>query len=86
MAVFDFESICVEAENFKDTETTTWIGKHIQISVSISSNLIQEHVFHCDPTAPDLVSSFTDALETLATQSKVQMKMNFLRIESAIKK
>ena len=36
LAVFDFESICIPEEKFKNTETTTWIGKHVPISVSIS--------------------------------------------------
>ena len=40
LAVFDFESICVKEETYKETETTKWIGKHVPISVSISSNLI----------------------------------------------
>ena len=35
LAVFDFESICIPEEKFKNTETTTWIGKHVPISVSI---------------------------------------------------
>ena len=29
LAVFDFESICIPEEKFKNTETTTWIGKHV---------------------------------------------------------
>ena len=33
LAIFDFESICVQEEIFRDTNTTTWIGKHIPISV-----------------------------------------------------
>ena len=33
LAVFDFESICIPEEKFKNTETTTWIGKHVPISV-----------------------------------------------------
>ena len=45
LAVFDFESICIPEEKFKNTETTTWIGKHVPISVSISSNLIAEPIF-----------------------------------------
>ena len=45
MAVFDFESICEEDESFNDTETTTWIGKHVPFAVLISSNLIQEPIF-----------------------------------------
>ena len=28
LAIFDFESICVQEETFRDTNTTTWIGKH----------------------------------------------------------
>ena len=43
LAIFDFESICVQEE--EDTKTTTWIGKHVPISVSISSNLVEETVF-----------------------------------------
>ena len=39
LVVFDFETICIPEEKFKNTETTTWISKHVPISVSISSNL-----------------------------------------------
>ena len=45
LAVFDFESICVKEELYKETETTKWIGKHDPISVSVSSNLIPEPNF-----------------------------------------
>ena len=48
LAVFDFESICVPSYELKDTNTTTWIGKHEPISVSLSSNLIQEPIFLCN--------------------------------------
>ena len=41
LTIFDFESICVQEETFRDTITTTWIGKHVPISVSISSNLVE---------------------------------------------
>ena len=44
LAIFDFESICVQEESFEDTDTTKWIGKHIPISVSIS-NLVNEPIF-----------------------------------------
>ena len=48
LAIYDFESICVkEANSYKQTETTTWIGKYVPISVSISSNLIQSPFFFC---------------------------------------
>ena len=48
LAIFDFESICVKEETYKETETTKWIGKHIPISVSIWSNLIPEPIFLCN--------------------------------------
>ena len=58
---FDFESICLEDENFKDkdenfkdTETTLWFGKHIPMLVSTSSNLIAEPLFFCDPNLCEL--------------------------------
>ena len=85
LAVFDFESICIPEEKFKNTETTTWIGKHVPISVSISSNLIAKPKFLCNCNPRDLIESFTDAVEGLATQSKAQMKLKFLEIETAIK-
>ena len=78
LAVFDFESICIPEEKFKNTETTTWIGKHVPISVSISSNLIAEPLFLCNSNPGDLVESFIGAVEGSATQSKAQMKLNFL--------
>ena len=85
LAVFDFESICIPEEKFKNAETTTWIGKHVPISVSISSNIIARPIFLCNSNPRDLVESFIDAVEDLATQSKAQMKLKFLETETAIK-
>ena len=85
LAVFDFESICTPEETFKNTETTTWIGEYIPISVSISSNLIAKPIFPCNSNPRDFVESFIDAVEALATQSKAQMKLKFLEVEKAIK-
>ena len=85
LAVFDFESVCITEEKFKNTDTTTWIGKHVPISVSMSSNLIATPIFLCNSNPRDLVQSLIDAVEGLATQSKAQMKLNFLEIETAIK-
>ena len=48
LAVFDFESICLSEEKIKNTETITWVGKHVPISVSISSNLIASPIFLCN--------------------------------------
>ena len=85
LAIFNFESICVKEESYKQTETTTWIGKHVPISVSISSNLIPEPIFLRNANHHHLISSFITALERLATQSKTQMKLNFIEVETAIK-
>ena len=85
LAIFDFESICVQEDSYKQTETTTWIGKHVPISVSISSNLIPEPIFLCNANPHHLISSFITALEGLATQSKAQMKLNFIEVETEIK-
>ena len=84
-AMFDFESICVKEESHKQTETTTWIGKHVPISNFVSSNLIPEPIFLCKANPRHLISSFITALEELATQSKTQIKLNFIEVETAIK-
>ena len=49
------------------------------------SNLIVTPIFLCNSNARDLVESFIDAVEGLASQSKAQMKFKFLEIEIAIK-
>ena len=85
MAIFDSESICVEVENFRDTEATTWIGKHIPNSASIVSNLIQEPVLFCDPNPCYLVSTSSDALNTLARQRKAHMNKKGFQIGAIIK-
>ena len=79
LTVFDLESICIPEEKIKNTETTTWIGKHVPISVSISLNLIVLPIFPCKSNPRDLVEF------SLATQSKAQMKLKFLEVETAIK-
>ena len=85
LAVFHFESICIREEKFKNTKTTTWIGNYAPISVSISSNLIPTPILLCSSKPGSLVESFIDALEGLATQSRAQMKLKFLEVETAIK-
>ena len=85
LAIFDFESICVQEESFKDTDTTKWIGKHIPISVSIPSNLVKEQIFFCNSDPHHLVNSLIGALEKLDLQSKAIMKNLFFDIETTIK-
>ena len=84
LAVFNFESVCVKEETYTETETQKWIKKHVPRSVSISSNLIPEPIFLCNSDPRHLVSSFVSALEGLATQSKAQMKLRFIEVETAI--
>ena len=85
LAILDFESICVKEDSYKQTETTTWIGKHVPIPVSILSNLIPEPIFLCNANPHHLISSFNTVLEGLATLSKAQMKLNFIEVETAVK-
>ena len=85
LVVFDFESFCIPDENFKNNETTTCTPKHAPLSISISSNLIAMPIFFCNSNPPDWVESFIDTVADLSTQSKAQMKLKFLEVETAIK-
>ena len=84
-AIFDFESICVTSDELKATQTTTWIGKHVPISVSISSKLIDELIFlyHKDPQK--LIIDLAIKLEFLAEKSKLEMRTKFQDIERVVK-
>ena len=78
LAIFDFESICVPSDKVKATQTTTWIGKHVPISVSISSNLIDEPIFlYNDDPQKLIMINFVISLELLAEKSKLEMRLNF---------
>ena len=85
LAIFEFESIYVKEDAYKQTETTTWIGKHVPIPVSISSNLTPEPILLCNASPQHLISSFITAVERIATQSKTQMILNFFEVETASK-
>ena len=86
LAIFDFESIYVQEETFKDTKkTTTCTAKHLPISASISSNLVEEPISLYNPDPHHLVSSFIGTLERLASQIKAQIKLFFHDIETTIK-
>ena len=79
LAIFDFDSICVPAEELKETQATTWIGKHVPISVSISSNLIDEPIFLYNKDPQNLIIDFVSNLELLAEQSKLEMRKKISR-------
>ena len=85
LAIFEIESICFQEETFRDTNTTTWIGKHVPIFVSIPSNLVEEPIFLCNSDPHHLVAPFIGAFENLASQSKAKMKNFFFDIETTIK-
>ena len=85
LAIFDFESICVQEVTFRDAKTTTWIGKHVPISVSISTNLVEEPIFLCNSDPHHPIATFIGALESSASQSKAKMENMFLDIETTIK-
>ena len=55
------------------------------LSVSISSNLFPEPIFLCNANPHHLISSFNTALEGITTQSKTQMKLNFIEKGTSIK-
>ena len=84
LAFFDFESICVPTEDLKEKQTTTWIGKHVPISVSISLNLIDEPIFLYNKDPQNLIIDFVSKLELLAEKSKLEMKTKFQDIEVAV--
>ena len=84
LAMFDFESMCVKKDSKKQTETTTWIGKHLLISVFFSSKMIRQAIFLCNADPHHLISSFITDLKGLPTQIKAQMKLNFIEVETAI--
>ena len=75
----------MQKENFEDTDTKNWIGKHTPISVSNSLNLVKEtcSLWNSDPH--HLATSFTGALENLALQWKASRKSLFFDIETTLK-
>ena len=77
LAIFDFESISFPTEELNETETTTWIRKHVRISVSISSNLIDEPIFFYNKDPQNLIIDFVTNLELLAEQKKQEMRKSF---------
>ena len=82
VAVFDFETICVPTEELKATETTTWIEKHVSISVSMSPNLQDDPIFLCEKDPELLIIAFVSSLEVLAEKIQLQMRTKFQEIEN----
>ena len=83
--VFDFEAICVQSVEINNTATTSWIGTHVPVSVSISSNLLDEPVFLCEKDPNRLIISFVAQMEILASKNKADLRPKFLAVEAEIK-
>ena len=83
LSIFDSESICVQEESYQDRNLTTSIGKHVPISVSISSNLVEGPIFICNSDPHHLVASFIGTPENLAFQSKAKKRNLFLNNNKA---
>ena len=86
LTIFDIDSICVQEEGFKVTDTTKWLRKQFAILVSFSSNLLKEPIFFYNSGTHHLVSSSIGDLQKLTLQSEVVMKSLFFYIETTIKK
>ena len=84
LAVFDFEAICVHSVDISNTATTSWIGTHVPVSVSISSNLLKEPIFLCEKDPNRLIISFVAQLETLSAKNKADLRPKFLEVEAEI--
>ena len=55
--------MCVQEDKLNDTDTTIWIGQHVPIFASVSSNLIEKPVFLCNFNQRYLVEPFVDGLD-----------------------
>ena len=84
LAVFDFEAICVHSVDISNTATTSWIGTHVPVSVSIFSNLLKEPIFLCEKDPNRLIISFVAQLETLSAKNKADLRPKFLEVEAEI--
>ena len=68
----------------KATQTTTWIGKHIAISVIKSSNLIDEPIFLYNKDPLKHIIDFVIKLELLAEKSKPEMRTKFQDVKRLV--
>ena len=85
LAIFDFESICPQEKSLTDTVVTKWIGKHIPNAFSIYLNLLEEKILFYNSDPCYIVTSFIDALENSASQSKAILKNLLFDIETTEK-
>ena len=69
VAAFVFESIWVPTGELKATKKTTWIGKHVPISILTFSNLQDDPIFLCEKVQKLLIIAFVSSLELLSEKA-----------------
>ena len=74
LIVFDFESLTVPDMTLNNTELTSWIGKLVPISVSISSNQLEEIIFLCNSDPNQLIRNCVSNLELISQKSAILIK------------
>ena len=74
LIVFDFESITVPDNTLRNTDLTSWIGKHVPISVSTASNLLKDPIFTCKEDPYQLIRDFVSSLTNIAEKSTLIMR------------
>ena len=79
-AVFDFESITVADNTLKNSDSTTWIGRHVPISVSISYSFGSGVYFLCNSDPKQLVRDFIEKLLEVSQLSSVLVIEKFERV------
>ena len=74
LIVFNFESITVPDNTLRNTDLTSWIGRHVPISVSIASNLLKDPIFICNEDPYQLIRDFVSSLTDIAEKSTLLMR------------
>ena len=80
LIAFDFESTTVPDNTIRNTKLNSWIGKLVPISVSISSNLLEETTFLCKSDPNQLIRDFVSNLELISQKSAILMKEKFAKL------
>ena len=69
LVIFVFESINLQNNSLQDTEATKCVGRHIPVSVPITSNLLGEPIFLCNEKPLTLIREFLQELQSLARRN-----------------
>ena len=74
LAVLDYESNCLQDENFKDSDTRNWLRNYNFSSVSNSSNRVDRPIFLWDAHPHHHVAVFETVFKSSNFTGKLQMK------------